>query len=221
MYVVMVRAGMLRIARHHEFQRLLYLCRAWRRFAIGAPQLPRRDVHECLGIQGLNVEIIRELPRDVLHRIGVRGKHRCRVRRVERLCVGIAVRKCTDQRLLYRCCMSGIALRELHGVESDLRARLHHDRQVVVGSNCECHAPVAGRALRIEFGGAREGARRLVVVECPEKAHALVEVLLCLGRARRNFAVESAQVVEQRRTPRPVCKRRGNARHVVSALGHR
>ena len=91
---------------------------------------------------------------------------------------------------------SGVLRRLLQGLPGNRRPRLGHHRQVVVRAHSERDAPVAHRALRIELCRFRERARRLVVVERPEKPHSLIEISLRRRRIGADRAVEVAQSVE-------------------------
>jgi hypothetical protein len=101
-------------------------------------------------------------------------------------------------------------------IERDLRARRRHDRQVVVGAYGECHAPVAGGAVRIELRGACKRACRFIVIKRPQESHALIEVLLSFRRLRRDLAVKLSQAFEHVCAPCPIVnggRNRGHRRH--------
>ena len=193
--VVVVRAGVLGVARQHRLQRGDDLLGSWSRLAVQGPELPRVHVHQRLGEEDLHVVVLRVRAGHVAHRGGVGLVRRLLRGRIERLGPLVARGQRGDQRLLDRTGTGGTLAGGLQRVPGRLRAVGQH-RHVVVGAEGPGDAPEAGRAAGVELGGAGERARRLVVVEAVGQAQALVEVALRLGRGRPHRAGQGSEVVE-------------------------
>ena len=217
----MVGAGMLRVLRQHLAQRGEDGRGAEPGLAVGGPQLPGIGVHQPLGEHRLDVHVVREAAGDILHGGDVGGEERGAVRRVERPGAVEAFRQGRDQRLLDRARRGRVGLRLAERLPAGAGARLRHDRHVVIGPEGQRDAPIAGRALWIELGRFGEGAGRLVMVEGPEQAHALVEIFLRFRRGGGDRPVEGAEAVEQLGAFRPVRDGGARRRRMVLVLGER
>ena len=146
----------------------------------GRPQPP--GVHGHLGFcsHDLDVVIVRKARRDAFHRLRVGSEQRIPGARARRLRTRVTRRQRLDQRPLNRRGAGGVRARLPQRLKGEPHAHLIHAGQVVVRPHGQRDAPVAGRAVRVECGGLCERAGRLIVVERPQEAHALIEVRLRL-----------------------------------------
>ena len=162
------------------------------------PHLPRRDVHQGLGEQRCDVEVVGE-------RL-VRRAHR---RRVPLAPAGVALggldhriagRQRRDQRLLDLRGPGGEPLGVLARLPSGGEGRAQAGRievvpgVVVVGADDVGDAPVRHRAVGVGLERAFEATPGLLVVEAIGPGQAAVEPGLRLRRRRRDRAVVGAQV---------------------------
>src|SRR5688572_32765189 len=106
---------------------------------------------------------------------------------------GITELQRSDVVTLARARVAGALLGVHDGVVRRLRTRRVDGGVVVVRSDRERDAPVRHRRLAVELGRATEVARGLVVVEAVEKANAMVEIDLRLGRSGRDRKVIVAE----------------------------
>ena len=216
--VVVIGARVAGAALQHRLEPLLDLQRSCDRLTIRGPQLPGMHVHLALRAQGLHVQIIREALGHAAHGRGVGAEDGVGLRGCRRLRRRIARRERADERLLDGGSPRRALLCLVQRLPGDACARLGQRRNVVVRSYGERHTPVARGACRIELRGAGKGAGRLVVIERPQEAHALIEVLLCERHRGRHRAVKITQSLEQGRPASPLRNACGHAgRGVVVA----
>ncbi len=217
----MIRARVAGTTLQHRLEPLLDLQRPGDRLTVGGPQLPGMHVHLALGAQGLHVEIIREALGYAAHGRGVGAEEGVGGGGCRRLRRRIARRERADERPLHGGSRRRVLLCLVQRLPGDACARLRHRRKVVVGSHGERHAPVAGGARRIELGGPGKGAGRLIVIERPQEAHALIEVLLCERHGGRHRAVKITQSLKQGRPVSPLRNARGHAGRAVVVVRRR
>jgi hypothetical protein len=185
------------VARHHTLERRENFQRSRFRLAVERPELPGAQIHHRLGRERRHVQVVRKASGGFAHCAGER--------RIERLLAvrpggrngGVAFLKRLDQRLLDRACIRGEPERLPRSLMGGLRA-VGQGGQVDVGPERIADSPPTHCTARIEPCGVLEGSLRLIVVEGPDQAQALVEVLLRLGRGRCDLAMELAEVVEER-----------------------
>ena len=94
----------LQNAQRERLERGQNFLRAIGRVSVGGPELPSVYVHQRLGIERLNIKIVREPLRQVLHAVRVRDEQRRQIGRIERLIGRERQGKRGDESLLSRCC---------------------------------------------------------------------------------------------------------------------
>ncbi len=181
--VVVVGAGVHRVALQDRLERRHDLGRALGRRPVRLPELPGAQVHARLGVQRRRVEIVRIPLGERFHRRVVVARE---LRLVGGRIGGVADREGLDVGPL----VGGRGGREREGLlDFDprlLQAFFRRSGVVVVGAEREGHAPVRHRRFRIEIRRARERPDRFFVVEAEEEHHPLIEVLLRFGARRRD-----------------------------------
>ena len=158
------------------------------------PIVPGLGVHRGLGIEHLHQVILRILPGQHLHRVGIGRIERCAVGR--RLS-GIALLQCRDQASL----LGRHPVHQGYGAlqcSPGRRIGLGRHRRIDVGAQHQGLAPVAQRALRVQLLRGLEGALRFRMVEGEGEAQALVEVGLNLGGGLAEPEMQAAQITVQR-----------------------
>jgi hypothetical protein len=118
----------IRILCEHPFERADDLVGPRLRRAVRHPQIPRPEVHHRVREEGRGLEIVRILPRDVAHCVGVGAVERVAFRH---WIGGVALRDRGDQRLFHRPAVAGRRLRTLDRRQRTLLA-LGVRRTVVV-----------------------------------------------------------------------------------------
>src|SRR5262249_57205196 len=111
-------------------------------------------------------------------------------------------------------CRARVRACRAQSFEGDAHAHGIDAGEVVVGPHGQRHAPVTGGAVRIELRRLRERAGRLVVVEGPQQAHALIEVRLGWRGAAADGAMELPEALEELRALRPRLNAGGGGRVV-------
>ena len=157
--------------------------------------MPRVQVHDALGIKRGRIEIV-----------GVtRGQlaHGTLVGAIEFVQVGLGVIGITNnQGVDVGALRLGRVHRQSHGLLHRLVAgffALGIDRQIVIGTEGESHAPPGHGQFGIEPGGLLEGAARFVVIKSVNEIQPLIEESLGLLVPRGNGMVHIAQASHQPR----------------------
>ena len=193
---------MARIFLQHRLERLDERRHDSARFrAARLPVVPRRAIHQRLGIERKHIDVFGELGRCRGH-----GPLEPRV-------VAVARADRRDERLLARGRARCQRLRLGRGGHGG-RARLRIHRHVDVRPEDVSLAPVAHRALRVVALRSLERALRFRMVEVPRETQALVEVALRLRRAGRDLEAARSQAGDQRL----IASRTGRCR-ISSRLG--
>jgi hypothetical protein len=193
--IVVVRAGVVRVAAQNGFEHGDDLFGPLLGLADGGPELPGPQVHRAFGVERGRVQVVRILAGQLAHRFLVRHG--------QLLAVGlwvraVALRQSPDVVAL----RLGGLLGQLQGLAQRLVSRLPLlvvRVKVVVRSLRQRDAPVRHRQAGIEVGSAGEGPPGLVVVEGVKQDQPLVEELLRLGAARRHGMVMASKAGHQRR----------------------
>ena len=193
--VVVDRARMVRTAGQHRLERGEDL--GGLALGLGAarlPVVPGREIHQRLGVEDLDVVVLRKARRGRAHGGGVSGVERgplgLRIGRV-------ALRDRLDQRLLARARRPRVLLRLEHGRHRGLD-RLGVHRRVDVGTEHQRLAERAHRAIRIELLRRAEGARRLGMIEAVGEPQPLIEVALRHGIFRGDRKAHGPEIVIER-----------------------
>ena len=194
-----VEVDRVRMPRFHgegRFQRRDQICYGrLQGLAVLLPVVPRRDVHQRIGIEGLDGRIVGIVPGNLRHGLGVGliqdGTVVVRIGRVS----GV---QCLDQGLLQGAGAGTHRHRTVCGLPGPAYGRRVHGR-VDIGSENIGLPPGAHGAGRIQLLGVVEGPERFRMVERVRKSQALIEILLrfFVGRGDRKRVV--AKVIEQRR----------------------
>ena len=198
-------AGMFRIARQHALEARQQQRGPRARPAIRLPVVPRREVHQRVGVQHLHFIVTRRACRERADALRPRGVQRGAVRLRHG---GIAHRQRLDQRPFPRRHAGRRPTRARDGTK-----RLHARGRIHGGVDVRAQriggAPRAHRTAGVDLLGGLEGADGLVVVEPPQQPQPLIEVLLRQRHAHRDGVVMRPQIGVQRRpcTRRPRCRR--------------
>ena len=202
--VVVIRPRVMRITAQDRLEACLNVRGPFGGLTIGRPQLPGVHVHLGFRTQRLHVGVLRKALRELAHRGGIGAGYGLEIFGTERLGLRITRCECGDQPLLDGRRVRGVLLSFAQCLGGDECARLLHRREVVVRADGQRHAPVTGGTARVELRRLCKGARRLVVIERPQEAHALVEVLLGLRRRGGHGTMEITEALEELRPARPV-----------------
>ena len=168
------------------------------------------NVHHGLGIQRLYVKVIWKAMSHSAHGGSVCAEDRSGSLWIERLRVWIALRQSGDERLFNRRCGTGQTLSTLRRLQCNLCSRFRQHQHVVVWAHCQRDTPGADCAGGIEFKCMRKGSCRFIVIERPEKPHALVEIALGLWRAGAYLAVIRPEAVVKSGAFGPTSERSGH-----------
>ena len=172
--VIVVRARVVRIPPEHGFQHRDELERVGRRRPVGAPQLPRAQVHDGIGVHRRDLWIIREPAMNVCHRRSVPAIERVRIgSRIER----VARRQRVGERGFDRRSVPAEGDGLLSGVVRALQPLAFEpgDITVVVQAERDAHAPPGHRCGRIQPGSFEERLLCFLVVEVVQQHQTLVE----------------------------------------------
>ena len=191
--VVVVGADVLGPRRQRELEQPQHLAGVLPRLALRGPVVPGREVHQGLGGEGGDVDVVGMIALHPLHGLGVGAVERGSMVGGIR---GVAGGEGGDQRALLGARSGLEPSGALHG-GMGLPARLRTHGRVDVRSQGERLAPGAGRAVGIHAGGGPEGANRGVVVEAVGEREALVEVALGQGRRRRDREMRVSELPDQ------------------------
>ena len=190
----MIRARVVRIARHDEAQGV----ESFLRFRLGRPVprpvVPGHRVHERLGEDHLGVEIIRIAHRQFAHGIGERHVQRRPVVLMGRL---IASLERGDVCLFPGTGGFLVGHRQLQGGPRACRVAGIH-RLVDMRSEGIGGAPIGHGALRIAMRGGAERSDGFLVVEAIQQAQALIKILLRLRRRGGHRVMQIPQPVQDR-----------------------
>ena len=195
MDVVVVGARVMGIAGEHAFERADDLGRLGPGLAVLGPEVPRPQVHQRLGEEGLDVEVVGEPCRHLAHRGGVGLVEGALGLGIRRRRVGVARDERLDEGALHRLDARRARERRLRRLVGGLRA-LGLGGEVDVRAEGHARSPGAARARRIEPDRVLERALRLLQVERVEQQQPLVEVALGAGRLRGDRAMVPAELRE-------------------------
>ncbi len=180
MNVVVQRTGVIGIPRDRPLERIEDACRLRLRGAILLPVVPRHRVHRRVGIQRLDVGVVRILPCHRLHGGGIRAIQR---RPIAHACRRVARRQRLDQRPLAG---SDLRRRGTRGLDRCVRraAVVGGHRRIEIRTERQRLAPIRHRQRRIEPCCLTERADRFSVIERIQQPHALIEEPLGPRRCR-------------------------------------
>ena len=192
-----IRERMIGIELQHRVERREYFVGARLRLALGRPLVPRMRVHHRLREQHAGVRLARKTFPRLAHRV--------RIRTIERAAVGglrvrVAFRECGDERAFERGGTGDVLLREREFRPRLRRRGRRHHREVDVRAVGERDAPMGHRTVRIKPRRLLERTDRRTVVEAEIEIQSLIEILLRVGRGRRDLARVRAEAVEERRS---------------------
>ncbi len=163
------------------------------------PQLPGREVHKGVGVQGGDVRVVRGELVDRAHAVGVGGVPDRAV--LDGLRLRVAGAQCGDQRLLDGGGAARLLVRQLDGrvgpVDGADQVLVVEEIPgfVVVRAERVRDAPVGHGTVGVGLGGRLEAGDGLLVVEGVRPRQAAVEPALCVGRGRGHGAGVGAKVV--------------------------
>ncbi len=120
----------------------------------------------------------------------------------------VTQRECRNERLFDRCGGAGEASRAACRFERDLGPGLRQHGQVVIWADGESDSPSTHRTGRVQLQSPGKGSRRLIVIECPQQAHPLIEIALRLRRGGRYPAMVRAQTLKNPGSPGPISQGR-------------
>ncbi len=159
--VVMIRARMIRVRRHHPLERRDDRVGAIFSLPLLVVEPPRPQVHQAFGVERADVGVVRE----PLHGIG----HRLRIDALARKLIAfgffdVALREGVDERLFHRAAVRGASLRRGQ-VRVSLGDAIGRRRIVDVGPERKRHAPVRHRRLVVEGSSTRKRPEGFLVIE--------------------------------------------------------
>ena len=185
---------MIRIALHHALERGDDRVGAGFRRAVLRVEPPRPQVHQALGIQRGDVEILGKLLRQRAHRIRIRlFAHGLIAGRIG----DVSLRQRVDQALLH-VAAGGLPLLRFGKMRVGLLQSFRRRDVVDVGAERERHAPVRHRRGGVLRRGELERLERFLVVETVEQRQAFIEKLLRVGVRGLDGAVIRTEIAEQR-----------------------